>query len=96
MRKPAKKKAAKKKAAPKAKPWTAAQVSMLRKLYKSTLTTAQIAKRLKRTLSAVQAKARALGLKKKVVKKVTKKKVAKKKVAKKKATKRKVAKKRKR
>ena len=76
MRKAKKKKAApKRKAAAKkpavrkvrkgAKAWTAAQVAVLRKLYKST-PTAKIARQLRRTVASVQAKARALGLKKAV------------------------------
>ena len=97
MRKATKKRATVKKVAKKAggrkraKEWTREDVAMLRKAYRTT-PTREIAKKLRRTLASVQAKARSLGLKKPVVKKAAKKKVAKKKAARKTA-KRKVAKK---
>jgi len=99
---PKKKAAAKKKVVRKvrkgAKAWTKADVVLLRKLYKTTSTT-QIARKLKRSVASVQAKAQTLGLKKAVRKKVAKKKVvakrkpARRKVARKKPAKKKVAKK---
>ncbi len=45
------------------KPWSAAELSMLKKSYKATTATA-IAKRLRRSLSSVKAKIRVLGLSK--------------------------------
>lgn len=86
------KKATKKKPAtrPGVKLWTRADVALMRKLYRTT-PNAVIAKKLKRTLGSVAAKAGLLGLKKKVAKKkaAPKKKV----VTRKAAPKRKVAKK---
>ncbi len=77
------KKATKKKKKPATRPgvklWTKADLAMLRKLYRTT-PNAEIAKKLKRTVGSVAAKAGLLGLKKKVAKKkVSKKKVARKK-----------------
>ena len=76
---PKKKAAAKKKVVRKvrkgAKAWTRADVALLRKLYKSTSTT-QIAKKLKRSVASVQAKAQTLGLKKAARRKVAKRKPA--------------------
>lgn len=74
MRRTVKRKAAPKKAARKtvrkvrrtrkgAKLWTATEVKMLRKMYKST-SAPDIAKKLKRTVSSVRSKAVALSLKK--------------------------------
>jgi len=89
-KKAAPKKKAVKKAAPKkavvrkvrkgAKAWTAADIAMVRKLYRTT-PTKTLARQMKRSVASLQAKARTLGLKKAVVKKVAKKKVAKKKAA---------------
>lgn len=116
MRK-AKKKATKKKATKKvarkkpsktrkgAKLWSAADVSTLRKMYKSNTNTV-IARKLRRSVGSVAAKARSLGLKKPVRKaakkkaapkrKAAKRRPAKKKAAKRKPAKKKAAKKRKR
>jgi hypothetical protein len=69
MRKATPRKSAVKKAAKKStlrrriKAWSATEVSMLRGSYKS-MTTSQIARRLKRTLASVQTKVRTLGLSK--------------------------------
>jgi hypothetical protein len=63
-RKAAPRKAAKRKTGrPGVKAWSAAELSMLKKSYKSTTATA-IAKRLRRSLSSVKAKIRVLGLSK--------------------------------
>ena len=64
-RKATKKKVAKKRSSKRAKVWTAADVAMLRKMYRTTATK-EIAKTLRRTVASVQAKARTLGLKKPV------------------------------
>lgn len=53
---------------PGTKAWTPAQVATLKKLYRST-TNAQIARRLRRTVASVAAKARTLKLKKSAPKK---------------------------
>jgi len=85
MRKAKKKAAPKKKAAAKkgtvrkvrkgAKAWTAADIAMLRKMYRTT-PTKTLARQMKRSAASLQAKARTLGLKKAVVKKAAKKKAA--------------------
>lgn len=58
-----------------AKTWTAAEVKMLRTMFKTTATP-EIAKRLKRTLSSVRSKAVALSLKKGARRKAAVKKAA--------------------
>jgi len=62
-RKPVKKVAKKTTPRRRIKAWTAAETSMLKKSYKS-MTTSQIARRLKRSLASVQTKVRILGLSK--------------------------------
>lgn len=76
MRKALKKKAAVRKAHKgAAKTWSAAEVKMLRTMFKTTATP-EIAKRLKRTLSSVRSKAVAMSLKKASRKKAAVKKAA--------------------
>jgi len=74
-----KKKAVVRKVRKGAKAWTAADIAMLRKMYRTT-PTRSLARQMKRSAASLQAKARALGLKKAVVKKAAKK-VAKRKAA---------------
>jgi len=74
-RKAAPKRAKKPALRPGTKAWTPVQVATLKKLYRST-TNAQIAKRLRRTVGSVAAKARTLKLKKAAPKKTAAKKRA--------------------
>lgn len=85
MRKALKKKVAVRKAHKgAAKAWSAAEIKMLKTMFKTTATP-ELAKRLKRTLSSVRSKAVAMSLKKAARKKVVAKKAAPKRKAVKKA-----------
>ncbi|MDD5426268.1 MAG: histone [candidate division Zixibacteria bacterium] len=69
------KKVVKKKLTARANVWSASEIAYMRKVYKTT-PASQIARTLKRSIAAVRTKARALGLKKPVIRKASGKKFA--------------------